>query len=145
MQPSAILYNAWLRPFELPGENCDAPLMLMGISLVPFTSALVAEYVNHAASANQRVAAAVYGGWFLLIAVFFNLVWRRAARGRRLIGRDVAQQQVDAIHEQYRFGPLFYLGATVLSLLSIPVGLFAYIAIAVYFMLPGNVGATSDD
>src|SRR4051794_1726940 len=51
-------------------------LLLFGVILVPFPTALVAEYLQHQ---DEAIAVMVYTGWFLMISVFFNLLWRYAA------------------------------------------------------------------
>lgn len=46
-------------------------LLLFGISLVPFPTAVVAQYLDH----QERTAAVlVYTGWFLVISIFFNVL-----------------------------------------------------------------------
>ena len=46
-------------------------LLLLGATVVPFTTSLLAEYIGHG---EQRVAAMVYMGNFFAIAIFFNLL-----------------------------------------------------------------------
>ncbi len=51
-------------------------LLLLGATVVPFTTSLLAEYIGHS---EQTVAAMIYMGNFFVIAIFFNLLWRYAA------------------------------------------------------------------
>ena len=46
-------------------------LLLMGITVVPFPTALLAAYIGHP---DEQVAALVYGGTLVLIAIFFNVL-----------------------------------------------------------------------
>ena len=46
-------------------------LLLMGVTLVPFPTALVAEFLRHD---GERTAALVYSGTFIFIAICFNLL-----------------------------------------------------------------------
>ena len=81
-------------------------LLLMGVTVVPFPTSLLAEYIE---SQEARVAAIVYTGTFVVIAIFFNLLWRYATgKGGRLLGQDHDPVVVRGITEQYRFGPLMY-------------------------------------
>jgi uncharacterized membrane protein len=80
-------------------------LLLLGVSVVPFPTALLADYLGHD---GDRLAAAVYGGLFVFIALGFNVLWRYAASGARrprLLRLPHDSPEVRAIHEQYRYGP----------------------------------------
>src|SRR5438105_9560046 len=87
----ATILIMWInhhRMFHLIGHADDRLLLyngalLLGVTAVPFPTALVAEYLGHP---GERLAAAVYNGTFIVIAVFFNLLWHGAAR--RLLRRD---------------------------------------------------------
>src|ERR1043166_3295936 len=56
-------------------------VFLMTVCVLPWPTALVADYVRDAA--NRSAATAVYGGVMTAIAIMFNVVWRYAATGRR--------------------------------------------------------------
>src|SRR4030095_5462388 len=73
------------RMFTLIGRADDRllfynGLLLLGVTLVPFPTSLVAEYLRHE---GQRVAALVYNGTFIFLGMCFNMLWRRAAVGDR--------------------------------------------------------------
>lgn len=53
-------------------------LLLMSISVVPFPTSLVAGYLERP---DRQLAAAIYSGTFVAVAVLFNLVRRYAATG----------------------------------------------------------------
>lgn len=108
-------------------------LLLLTISVVPFPTALVAEYVERS---DQVVASEIYCGLFVLIAVTFNLLWFYAARHHRLLGRHVDPRAVQDITRAYRFGPLLYLIAFALSYVNAVVSLLICGLLAVYFALP---------
>jgi uncharacterized membrane protein len=108
-------------------------LLLMGVTLVPFPTALLAAYIGHA---DATTAAAVYSGWFVGIAVLFNLVWRYAASHGRLLASNHDPGAVAAITRQYRFGPLFYAAALALAFLNVAVSVGLCLALAVFFALP---------
>jgi uncharacterized membrane protein len=108
-------------------------LLLMGVTLVPFPTALLAAYIGHT---GERTAAAVYSGWFIVIAIFFNLLWRYAASRGRLLARNYDPVAVAAITRQYRFGPLFYVAAFGLAFLNVAVSVGLCFALAVFFAVP---------
>ena len=100
---------------------------------MPFPTALIAEYVGHA---DQRAAAAVYIGTFVVLAVLFNLLWRYAAHWSGSLHPQADRDAVDKLTRQYRFGPLFYVAAFVLIWVNVHVALFLTLLIAVFFALP---------
>jgi uncharacterized membrane protein len=110
-------------------------LLLFGVIIVPFPTALVAEYLGHP---GQYVAAAIYNGTFLLIAVFFNVLWRSASRGHRLIHPAADRQAVQAVTDSYRWGPLMYVIAFVLGFISVTGSLVLNLGLALYFALPSR-------
>jgi len=110
-------------------------LLLMVITLFPFPTALLAEYLPHP-SANAKIAAAVYAAFSIMMAVFFNLLWHHAADGARLLSDDHDRHKVRRITEQYRFGPLLYLVAFVLAFVSVPASVLVSLLLALFFALP---------
>ncbi len=111
-------------------------LLLLGITLVPFTSALLGEYIGHE---GEQVAAMVYSGVFVVIAIFFNLMWWYAARHNWLDMTGESLRIVQITSRQYRYGPLYYLAALLLALVSVPLSIGLNILLALYFALPANV------
>ena len=109
--------------------------LLLGVTLLPFPTALVSEYLG---KPGQLTAALVYNGLFLLIAVVFNLLWRYAAAGNRLLDPQANQAAVQAISRQYVFGPVLYLVALALTFVSVPVSLAVGLLLALFFALPGR-------
>jgi len=113
-------------------------LLLLGATAVPFITSLLAEYIGHN---GQRVAAMIYMGNFFAIAVFFNLLWRYAARGRRLLGRDVTEAEVRSINRSYALGPPVYLLCLMTAYFSVPIGLGMTIALVIFYALPLGANA----
>jgi uncharacterized membrane protein len=113
-------------------------LLLLGVVLVPFPTALVAEYLGRA---GQRTAALVYNGTFIVIALCFNLVWMSAATNGRLLRADHNPDAVRHITDSYRYGPLFYVAALIVGSVSVTASLVVNCALAVYFALPSRTAA----
>lgn len=106
-------------------------LLLLGISVVPFPTALIAA---HYYAPGRRLAAAVFNGTYVLIAIFFNILWRHIVRGGLL--DSAAQESAAAISRQYAFGPISYLVCLALTWVSVPASLLINIALAVFFAIP---------
>jgi uncharacterized membrane protein len=110
-------------------------LLLLGVTFLPFPTALIAEYLGRP---DSYVAAAVYNGTFILIALFFTLLWRHISRGNRLLARDADPAWVAGITRQYAFGPVIYAVTLLVGLWSVPASLCLNIAVALFFALPAH-------
>ena len=110
-------------------------LLLMVITLFPFPTALLAEYLAHGA-ASAKIAAAVYSAFSIVMAVCFNLLWRHAATGGRLLADDHDRHKARGITEQYRLGPLIYFVAFGLAFVSAPASVLVSFLLALFFALP---------
>jgi uncharacterized membrane protein len=108
-------------------------LLLMVITLLPFPTALVAQYGED--PRNGHLAAAVYCGLCVLIALFFNAVWWYAAVRGRLLHEGVAGAG-GAVTRRYMFGPLLYLVALGVAFISVPGALLVCGGLALYFAWP---------
>lgn len=89
--------------------------LLMMTTVVPFTTGLVAEYLQ---KPGGRFATAIYCASFVLISVGYNLTWHSAAHNRRLIRSDVPDRAVQTITRNYRFGVPSYLVATACAFIN---------------------------
>jgi uncharacterized membrane protein len=110
--------------------------LLLGVTTVPFPTALLAEYIREP-GANAKVAALAYSGLFIFIGIIFHMLWRYAATGNRLLGSNHDPVAVRAITQQYRFGPVLYVVTFLLAFVSVPVSVAANLLLAVFFALPG--------
>jgi len=110
-------------------------LLLMAIVFVPFPTALLAQYI---ALPNQRLSALVYSGTFVVLAIFFNLLWRYATYNGRLLGKNADLSAVRAISRQYLFGPLLYSVAFGLAWINVPASVVVNLLLAVFFAIPSR-------
>jgi uncharacterized membrane protein len=110
-------------------------LLLFAVTVVPFPTALLGEHYN--SSELFREATLIYSGTFLLAAIAYNVLWRYATHGGRLLDKNVDMQAVKRIDRQYLAGPLFYLVALILAWFSPPVSLGLNALLAAFFLLPG--------
>ena len=109
-------------------------LLLMGVTIVPFPTAVLAEHIN---TPNGRTAAAVFSGTYLVIALLFYALWHYASHEHRLLFRSHDAESVAAISRQYRWGPSLYLFTFLLAFVSVWASVGMSMALAVYFALPG--------
>lgn len=117
-------------------------LLLLGITVVPFPTNLVAQYI---VTPDQKVATAIYSGWFFLIAIFFNALWRYAAHGARLLSaHDHQAGLAEVITARYRWGPLWYFIAFGLAFVWVPASLGLNVLLAVYFVMPREMSVSFD-
>jgi len=111
-------------------------LLLLGITFVPFPTALIAEYIGHP---DERTAAMVLGGTYVFLALMFNGLWWHAARGRRLLGESVDEAGVRAISRSYAIGPAAYLATFLLALVNATASLGLNLFLAVFYALPARL------
>ena len=113
-------------------------LLLLGITFVPFPTAVLAAHLGHP---DQRLAAFFYNGWYVCIAIFFNILWRYACSPQRhLLGTEVDQHSVEGITRQYARGPLAYLLCMAVAWISVLASLAANVALACFFAVPPKFG-----
>lgn len=140
----AFILVMWInhhRMFRLI-RRCDHMLLLLNglllllIALVPFATALLADYIAKPDPVRQQVAAVVYNGLYVVIALAFNALWRYAAHGLRLLAPDAHPAQVNAITRSYVWGPVLYGLALALAFISVPASVLLNVALALYWALP---------
>ena len=84
-------------------------VFLMVVSFIPFPTKLVAEHLQ---KPGQHAAVYAYALTLMAMAVLYNVWWRYARHGRRLIAASVPQARVDAISRAFDPGvPLYAAGA----------------------------------
>ena len=106
-------------------------LLLLGVTVVPFPTALLAAHYN---TADRAVAAAVFNGTYVVLAVFFNVLWHHAVRAGLLDSTTL--ESAVGISRQYAVGPISYLACFSLTWVSVPVSLILNIGLAVFFAIP---------
>jgi len=105
--------------------------LLMSVTLIPFTTALLAEYIKE--SEGQRTAAVVYSAGWLLLAVAYNLLWRYAA-SHHLLEPSLTEEMVRTTTQRNSFGIFFYVAALLAALISAPVSVLICIGLALYYL-----------
>lgn len=111
-------------------------LFLMLIAFIPFPTRLLAEHIT---TEGAGAAAVSYGVTLTITAVLFNLLWRYAAAGNRLLRSDADARVVQGIGRSYLPGPLLYLTATLVAFVSPLASAGLYAAIAVFYVLESSL------
>jgi len=107
-------------------------LLLLGVTVVPFPTALLA--THYLSSADSVVAAAVFNGTYLVIAIFFNVLWHHAVKSGLLDAATL--ESADSISRQYAIGPIAYLICLALTWISVPASIGLNVVLAVFFAIP---------
>jgi uncharacterized membrane protein len=87
-------------------------LLLLLVTVVPFPTSLVAQYLTTPAAA---LACAVYAGVFVVINIAYNLLWWAAMRQRRLLHPAVTPRQVKRLTRHILLGLPVYGLSTLLA------------------------------
>ena len=117
-------------------------LLLLCVSFVPFPTKVLAEHLP-VGGHDQRTAVLFFSGTYVVIAIFYNLVWRVAVTGHRLIAPG-CEEEADKITRAFRFGVPGYAMATLLTFVAVPAGLALDTALALYYLAPRRASSQSD-
>jgi uncharacterized membrane protein len=110
-------------------------LVLMSVVLIPFATALMAEHLN--SGEDEHVAAAVYAGSFVLMAVAFGGLWEYITRHREKLGVELTDDEVRRRSLAFQIGNPFYAIAVIVAFISPAAVLVIIGALAVYYMVSG--------
>jgi uncharacterized membrane protein len=109
--------------------------LLLCVTLAPFPTQLVAEYLLHP---EQATAAMLYSGWFFITSIVFNVLWHHAAYKNRLLPKKTDLALPRRISQQYRLGPLMYSGAFLVASFSPILSLVITVLLAIFYILPSQ-------
>jgi uncharacterized membrane protein len=107
-------------------------LLLLTVAFLPFPTRLVATYLEHG---GEQSAVYAYDATFVLMAVIYNVWWRYASGGRRLIGENVPDAAVRAISRAFAPGVPMY-GTVFLVAIWSPLASVALTFAVAAFYLP---------
>ncbi len=109
-------------------------LLLLLVTFMPFPTTVLAEYFLHP---EAKVAGALFAGTLVAVAFAFKGLWHYASKNGRLLARGVAPADVEQITRQYKYGPLMYLAAFVISFLSVGLSVGICLCLAVFLGAKG--------
>jgi len=116
--------------------------LLMCIAFVPYPTRVVAEHIR---GAGAQDAALLYGFTLVVTAIFFNINWFYASRGRRLLRPDADRAIVSGVTRAYIPGPYIYLGATLVAFASPKASVILFMLIALFYIVESSIFGASDD
>jgi uncharacterized membrane protein len=111
-------------------------LLLLPISVLPWPTALLAEYTRDGTAGDQRIAVLIYGLTSTAMAVAFNIMWRYLLRHPELRKPEVTLKSLATRNRRFNFGVATYPVATAIGLLSTPAFLALMLALALLYLLP---------
>jgi uncharacterized membrane protein len=111
-------------------------MFLMFIAFIPFPTRLLALDIE---TPDATAAALAYGITLTGTAVLFNVLWRYAASGGRLLRADASKRVVAGISRSYALGPATYAAATLVALVSPQASAAMYAAIALFYILESSI------
>lgn len=106
-------------------------LLLLGVTSVPFPTAVLASHLN---GPDARTAAVLYNATYLVIAFFFNMLWRHSVSRRLIDSRS--EEAAQGITRQYAYGPFLYVVCILLVWIHPLVSLFFNAVLAIFFAMP---------
>ena len=83
-------------------------LLLLPVSVLPWPTALLAEYAVEGTRGDQRLAVLIYGATSSAMAFAFNILWRYLLRHRELLRSDVQPELLAVRNRRYNVGIAFY-------------------------------------
>jgi uncharacterized membrane protein len=111
-------------------------LLLLPVSVLPWPTAVLAEYTRDGTAGDKRVAVVLYGLTSSLMAVGFNLAWRYLLRHRELHKEGIDPELLAVRNRRYNVGLVVYPIATAIGLLSVALFLVLMLGLALMFLLP---------
>ncbi len=142
-----IMWISHHRLFELIRKTDSVFMLLNGfllmlVTVVPFPTAVLAEYFGHAGS---RLACLAYCTLFLWIGIAYNLMWHYAARRHRLLKQSITPAQRKRISLSYALGPIAYFVALGSVFISEQFSMATIAAIAIFFTFMSYEDPTQKD
>ncbi|HZT86077.1 MAG TPA: TMEM175 family protein [Gaiellaceae bacterium] len=106
-------------------------LLLITVAFLPFPTRLVAEFLQRP---GERPAVYAYDATFVLMATIYNVWWRYASAGRRLIGEAVPEATVRAISRAFAPGVPLYATTFLVAFWSPLASVALTFAIAAFYL-----------
>jgi uncharacterized membrane protein len=108
-------------------------LLLMSVVAIPFTTALLSEYLT-AGLANARTAALAYSVVMLGVSCGFAGLYFYVTRNQALLAEGVDRQAMRASFVRFSMvGILLYVATLLVALFSAPLCLLAHLLVALYY------------
>ena len=109
-------------------------LLLLFITLLPFSTAVLAEHLGHSGSKDAII---FYNGSLFAVACVFQFFWRYAIKNERLLGPEQDQLAITRINKQFKIGFILYSIAFLISFFMPIISLSLSVFLAAYFTAVG--------
>ncbi|WP_330329397.1 TMEM175 family protein [Streptomyces sp. NBC_00536] len=106
-------------------------LVLMVVSVIPWTTSVLAEHLDDGDSANA--AAILYSSWTVVYALAYLGFWWYVTRVGHLFHEHVDREGARATRMRFGLGAIAYPCTVLLSFFSAPLTLVAHFVIALYY------------
>jgi uncharacterized membrane protein len=106
-------------------------LLLMIVAFLPFPTKLVAQHLQQP---GEQAAVFAYAATFVVMSVIYNLWWRYASTGRRLITDGVPDSLLRAISKAFNPGVPIYALTFVVAIFSPLASVFLTFAVAAFYL-----------
>jgi uncharacterized membrane protein len=106
-------------------------LLLLTVSFLPFPTRLVADYLQRP---DEQTAVYAYAATFVVMALIYNVWWRYASTGRRLIGQTVPESRIKAITRAFNPGVPIYALTLLVAVFSPLASVFLTFAVAAFYL-----------
>jgi uncharacterized membrane protein len=108
-------------------------LLLLCIVFLPFPTAMLGQYPE------QQVSIIIYAGTLVITGLVLQSLWWYATSRCRLVDRAIDPRLVQRATRRNLTGPLIYLLAIGISLVSVSASLVLFILVPLYYIFPGRI------
>jgi uncharacterized membrane protein len=109
-------------------------LQLTFIAFLPFPTAVLAKAFHN--REGEALAAACYGCTLTVIGILVTAMWYYAARGHRLLKKEITQEEARRIGRRYLVGPIGYAMASLVALAAPWAARLMYLGLNVFVLWP---------
>jgi uncharacterized membrane protein len=111
-------------------------LLLLSVSVLPWPTAVLSDYLHAGTRADQRVTVALYGVSLNLMGITFTIFWRYVLRHHELHRPDLDRKALAVRRRRNTAGLVAYPLLTLLGLLSAPLFIALLLAWVVVCLWP---------
>jgi uncharacterized membrane protein len=112
-------------------------LLLLGVAVLPFTTAVLSEYLR-GDDAQRRLAAQIYSGALMAVGVTFNVIWQHVLHAG-LVHPHSDPHRLYALRRHWLLVPVLYAAALALAFVDVHVSVAMYLVLLLYYALPGPI------
>jgi uncharacterized membrane protein len=106
-------------------------MLLLTVGFLPFPTKLVAQYLQQP---GEQAAVYAYDATFVVMSIVYNVWWRYASSGRRLIADNVPDSTVQAISRAFNPGVPMYAFVFLVAVFSPLASVILTLAIAAFYL-----------